>query len=201
MAKVNALQWSISGLPADSGLFTMHVRNAGSTALSPSDAGTAHTAFRALINAMAGSIPTGVTWSPLAVGKAYDVTTAAITDVVTATGLPAPVTGTSAGSYAAGCGLRLNRQTNTIRGRRFVRGAWFLVPLANSAFTGLGEVNSGTRSTFATAQAAFATSMASAGLVTVVYGRPIPKGAANGVMADITGEAPGVRNGLLHKRA
>lgn len=201
MSVVNAIRFSITGLPHESGLCTLHVRNAGLTELSPSDAGTAMTLWLGLINAMGASIPSSVTWAAIQEYKAYDVATSHVTAVLNATGVPSSVTGSGNPINAAGAGMRVNCSTSTIRGTRFVRGAWFLVPLAPASYDTTGEVSSSTKSAFLTAAGNYATNMATAGLVHVIYARPRPKGSANGVMADVTGMGPGASNALLHKRS
>lgn len=130
-------QWSgFSGAP---GFSVMHLFGHGTQAQCEWSAAT----IRAFFLAQQTRLPNGVTVSfPAEMTEHSDDGT--LTGVQGMTSVPAPVTMTGTGNWAAPVGARLNWDTNTIVGGKRLRGALFLVPLVVSQYDAVGTLASTT---------------------------------------------------------
>jgi hypothetical protein len=88
--------------------------------------------------------------------------------------------GTGTGNYSAPSGACINWYTGGIRNGRRVRGRTFIVPLAGSALSTVGNLDDGTLTQLTTAATALAAPGAG-GQQLYVWGRPSAKGATDGV--------------------
>lgn len=127
-----------------------------------------------------GLKPSDVTWTVNPTVEMFDVGSALVQGALTMTTIPANVVGTDAGNYAAGIGVRVNWKTNTIVGRRMLKGCTFLVPMASSVFSASGAVGSGTLTSAGTAAGAYVGALQAANLVPVVWHRPAKGTTAGG---------------------
>ena len=142
------------------------------------DCNAAGAAVRQLILAC-GLKPLDTTWTISPTVELYDAGSALVQGALTMSTVPAPVVGTDSQNYAAGIGIRINWKTSTIVGRRLLRGATFLVPMASGVFSASGAVGTGTLSAATTAAGAYVGAMTAANLVPVVWHRP-PTGTTSG---------------------
>jgi hypothetical protein len=99
-------------------------------------------------------------------------------------------------------GARVNWKTSTLHGRRLIKGATFLVPLAGVGFGTDGSISPGLKSALDNGAASYLTAMTGATLYPVVWHRPA-KGATSGgldgiVFAGITSLTPA---GLRSRRS
>jgi hypothetical protein len=95
--------------------------------------------------------------------------------------LPGNVTGGGSGSYAGGNGIRINWKTSTLQGRRLIKGATYLAPLAANAFTSTGGINTVISANATAAASAYIAAMHTAVLYPVIWHRPA-KGTTTGGM-------------------
>jgi hypothetical protein len=136
-------------------------------------------AFTGLYSAITANMPQDITITPQGLHQVIVVASAAPLVNLQATTVPSPVVGTVNDKYAAGMGVRIDWKTSQVKGRRFIRGNTFIVPLANLSYAPNGSMDSAFLSTLNTAVAAMINAMTTAGLQLIVYSRP-KKGTTSG---------------------
>jgi hypothetical protein len=163
-------------------------------AITQANANAVAAAGRAFLQAASASMPAGISWTCDAQVNVYDVHTGLVQGPIVISALPAAVTGAGGSGFPAGVGARVNWKTAQVQGRRLIRGAIFVAPLSNSAFTTSGAVSS----TFVTSQNAAAATylgaVTTANLNPIIWHRP-PKGTFAGgalgiVFAGVTSSVP-----------
>ena len=190
MGSVCTVRATLTGVGVAHGLTRMSFTNGSETVPSAGDVSGALAALHDLWNGLLSNIVTGtvITFEPTAVVR--DVATGLTTDEITACTIPAPLTGTSDGEFVSGTGARIDWRTGVRRASREVRGATFVIPMSHFQFNDNGDVATSTISDVTTAADGMLASFLSAGLIAVVYGRPLPvtthHGALAGVVASIT---------------
>jgi hypothetical protein len=137
-----------------------------------SQVNAAAAAARALLFAAAAYIPTPVTWTCNAQSNVYDPASGLVQGPLVVSSLPATVTGTGGNTFAAGVGARINWKTSTLSGRRLVRGALFLAPLASSGFSSAGAVANPVVTALNAAVATYLSALTTASLYPIVWHRP-----------------------------
>ena len=153
------------------------------TAPSTADVNAAGAAVRALY-ASAAFLPTGVSAQVQAAVEYFEPDTALVQGTVTMTTVPNVVSGSLAGNYAGGNGARINWKTSTISGRRLLRGATFMIPMASVEFTSTGALSSACQTALINAGNAYIAAMNTAGTTPVVWHRP-PKGTHAGGLVGV----------------
>lgn len=149
------------------------------------DCNAAGAAIRALYNAVT-DWPTGVTWAVSPNVELFDVGSALVQGSLTMTTPPANVIGSGGTSWAAGIGARINWKTGTISGRRLLRGATFMIPLAPSAFGASGAIAGSKVTILQNAATAYIAAMNTANLQPVVWHRPLKGVTSGGTMGPVT---------------
>ena len=187
MASVATVSATMVGPGTAHGLTRMSFVNAGSTVPTPTDVGVASTAMINFWTAVASHIVSGTAIDPVDAAVVRDVATGLTTDEVTGTGMPAGIVmSDTSPDFVSGTGGRVDWRTGVRRGSREVRGATFAIPMGSGQFTSSGNITSACISAFVTAAAAYIAAMLAAGLVPVVYGRPLPPTTHHGALAGIT---------------
>jgi hypothetical protein len=181
MPQVAELQWKVAGDIGGVGISTLRFTRQDAAAITGADCNAAAAAAHNLFNAAVGSLPLDVTWSCNTQVDIYDSVTGAVQGPLTVNTVPSPVVGTVSGTYAAGSGARVNWKTSTLQGRRLLRGATYLVPLAGPGFTSNGSVSSGIITALNGGAGAYLTAMTSAQLYPVIWHRPLKGQHAGGV--------------------
>jgi hypothetical protein len=171
------------------------------TAPSIADVNAAGAAVRAFY-AAAAFLPTGVSAQVQAAVPFFDVGSALVQGSVSMTTVPNVVSGSLAGNYAAGMGARVNWKTATISGRRLIKGATFVIPMASAEYTSGGALSSTAQTALINAANAYIAAMNTAGTTPVVWHRP-PKGTtAGGLVGPINAVAvPSTPAGLRSRRS
>lgn len=165
MANLNRLRvaWAGTG-PVGPGLSTFYFT--GTMAGVPA-------AVVTFFTALAGSVPTGLTWDIPSSGDTLEDSTGELTGGWSVAG-GAVVNGSGGNNFAAGVGCRIVWQTgNVFLGRR-VRGSTFVVPLLAALYDTPGTINNATITTINTACSNF---VAAVSPDFKVYSRPRPGGA------------------------
>jgi hypothetical protein len=161
--------------------------NAGSTVPTPTEVSAALTAMMGFWSTVTATIIAGTAIDPVDAAVVRDVATGLTTDEVTASSVPAGIITTdSSVSFVSGVGGRVDWRTGVRRGSREVRGATFAIPMGGGQFTGGGNLTGACVANYASAAAAYITAVLAAGLVPVVYGRPLPASVHHGPLAGIT---------------
>jgi len=185
LATVNLLSAHIAGDIGGNGISRLAFTNSSATLATVSDANAAGLAAHGLFDAIKSLVPIDVGWTIDPVVQSLEATTGGLQGDVAMTSIPLTVQGTGTGVYAAGVGARGNWHTGTIKGRRFVRGATFLVPLIGSAFGTNGQIDGSHLPTIITACGTYLTTMISAAVPPQVWHRPSPANPSGGIAAPI----------------
>lgn len=189
----------ISGDVGGRGISRFRFVNAAGSVPSASDCNTAGAAVRQLYFAMASYIPSDITVAVQGLVNCYDEVSGLVVGPVSMTTVPGAVAGSGAGNYAAGMGMRINWKTNVISGRRLIKGATFMIPLASSAFQANGAPATAASNSLQAAATAYIAALNGVTVQAVVWHRP-PKGThaggATGPLqaATISGMASGLRS-------
>lgn len=169
--------------------------------LTVADCNAAGAAVRSMYNS-SNNFPTGVQVQVQATVEQFDIGTGLVQPSLVMSSIPAAVVGSVAGNYGAGVGARINWKTATVVGRRMLRGATFMVPYGNTAFSGNGAVNGTAVGVVTSAAQAYIAAMATANLVPVIWHRPTAESPSGGVVGPVTGAAcPTTPAGLRSRRS
>jgi hypothetical protein len=192
------LSGDIGGL----GVSKFHWQRIDATTPLVADCNAAGAALHGLYNSLTGLFPSAITWTFPADVPLFDVSSALVQGILTMSSVPAAVSGAGGLDYAAGTGARINWKTTSIHGRRFLRGATFMVPLVASAYNGTGAVAAASITTIQGAAATFLAAMATANLELIAWHRPL-KGATTGGAAGLVAAAavPSTPAGLRSRRS
>lgn len=147
-------------------------------------------------NAIKGLFPPAVVWSIPNAGDKIDSSTGSLTGAWTG-GTSASITGAGSGAWAAGTGMYVRWTTGLIRGTRKFQGRTFLVPVAVGGYDSVGTLDAANQ---AAVQTAVNTLVAVNKLV--LWGRPIPSTAGNGIASTIiAGTVPDKVTSLKTRRS
>ena len=97
-------------------------------------------ALQTFYTAIAGLVPTTLTWNIPSSGDTIDSATGVINGTWSEAGADATVASTLAGAYANGVGARIVWRTSGLRGNRRVVGYTFIVPLALGSYQSGGTL-------------------------------------------------------------
>jgi hypothetical protein len=202
MPQIASIQWQVAGDIGGQGVATLRFIRQDAASITGADCNAAAAAAHNIFAAAVASTPVDVTWSCLTQVDIYDSITGAVAGPLTVNSVPAPVVGTASGNYSAGTGARINWKTSTLQGRRLMRGALYIIPLAGPGYTANGSVSSGIVTALNGGAGAYLTAMTSASLYPVIWHRP-PKGTHAGgttgiVYAAVTSTVPA---GLRSRRS
>lgn len=153
-----------------------------------------------LYNAGAAVIPDSVLFTIQPVVKVVDDESGALITELPIPTPPAPIAGTGSSGYAAGSGIRLYWHTGTISGRRFIRGATYITPLASAAYDSNGGISSVVVSTFTTAGASYLTAMGGVGGAPTIWHRPAKGTHTGGISGTIVSCTATQQPGSLRSR-
>lgn len=168
----------------------------------PSDANAAGAAVKGLYTAIASVMPLTITAAVQSTCEMFDIGSGLVEGSLAMTTTPTAVTGTGSGGYAAGTGARVNWRTNTISGRRMLRGATYLVPMSSNAFTTTGGFVASTKTAVNSGAAAYIAAMVTAHLVPVVWHRPPAHTTTGGKTGPIvSGTIGNAASGLRSRRS
>jgi hypothetical protein len=131
-------------------------------------------------------MPTDTQWTWSSSATLIESTSAALLGFVALTATPLPVTGSNAGSYAAGNGARIDWRTATINNRRQMRAANYLVPLGGTGYDATGRISATFATNASNAAQTFLASLSSASLNLVSYHRPAKGATVGGMFGPVT---------------
>lgn len=140
-------------------------------------------------------LPVGMLYQTQQEVRLQDAETGALLGFVLGSTSYVPVGGTVAAfGYPGGTGARIQWVTSSVVGRRLLRGATFIVPLAAATYSTTGFINSAVSAHLQSASFAMVTACLADGLQPVVYHRPA-KGATSGgfagaITATLCGQTP-----------
>jgi hypothetical protein len=165
------------------------------------DANAACVAVRAMFNTLS-MYPSTLTVAVQPLVETFDVGSALVDGSVVASSSLTPITGTQSSAYAAGIGARLNWHTATIQGRRLLRGATYVVPLASGAFSSTGALSGAIVSQLTGAATTYLAALTTAQLQAVVWHRPAKGMTAGGAAGPIVnGVCSATPSGLRSRRS
>lgn len=133
MVTISRVRVGWSGWSGGPGVSTFY------TAAPPTSAQLA--AIRGLFSTLQAGIPVGIVTQVENTGQQIDTVTGKAVDVWTA-GAQAAVNGTAAGAYAAPCGVMIRWNTGAFTNGRLLRGKTFFVPIAATAYSTDGTLDS-----------------------------------------------------------
>jgi Rieske Fe-S protein len=173
MANIGKIATAWAGTSGGPGITQMYVEDIGSAALTQSQAQTAVNAMRTFWNALITLLPDELVLTVQPVVDQYDPQEGTLQGTITAATAPASVGGTSTAGYSMAAGFKVNLQTNNIRNGRRVRGSIFVVPASSSAYSNVGTIASATRTTINSAAATMLSTIVTANMNIIVWGRPL----------------------------
>lgn len=194
MAQIAEISYNVQGDIGGTGISRFWFIPQVAGAISTANVNAAAAAARGLLFAAAGNTPTPITWTCNSQANVYDWATGLVQGPLAVTSLPGVVTGSGGSNFAAGVGARINWKTATVVGRRLIRGAVFIAPLASVSFAASGSVQPTFVGTMNAAAATYLAALGTAGLTAVVWHRP-PKGTFVGgqtgiITAGVTSSVP-----------
>lgn len=151
-------------------------------------------ALRVFFDAVKGQLRTSTTVTVEPNARILRDSDGQLLGAATATTAPAVVQGTNMAAQALPAGIVVSWLTETIRGRRALRGRSFLVPVAVSAYENDGTLTAAAMSGVGAAATTF---LATTSLA--VWGRPSPTDPV-GVLGDVTGSAIPDKVAILRSR-
>jgi hypothetical protein len=191
---------NVQGDIGGTGISRFHFQRNDSTAVTPTDCNAVLAALKALYTA-ANQFPTVLTVSFSPSVQLFDPGSGLIQGYVVASTPPTNLAGVGGSSFGAGLGARINWHTSQILGRRLMRGATYLVPLASGAYASNGGVLPSFQNTVTAACTTYLNALNTATLSAVVWHRPPKKTTSGGITALITaGVVSTVPAGLRSRR-
>jgi 3-oxoacyl-(acyl-carrier-protein) synthase len=202
MPEVAVCAVTLSGDAGGAGISRFHVKHKDGSAIDSAACNAAMAALRAFYNTPTTFLPSVMSWSFVTPVMVIDEASAELARYMSVGTPPTLVSGSGSGSYAAGNGLRVNWKTSTVRNRRLMRATTYMVPLANNAYTGQGQVSSGPMSSVLGACATLLAALDTANLALVAYHRPDKGMTSGGASAPISAYTiPATIAGLRSRRA
>jgi len=187
MAQVGIVRTAWSGTTGGPGLNQLVFRDLGDNAdITNTQAQAAVNAVRAFWSSLNGLLPNEITLTVQPVVDVYDLSTGALVASQTAGAPPAAVVGTDTGVYSMATGIKTNLHTTVIRGGRRVRGAMYIVPAGQSAYTNVGLIASTAKTTINTAGATMKTAFTTGDIELLVWSRPTTTTSNDGDVAPVS---------------
>jgi hypothetical protein len=187
MVQFGTIEMDLSGDVGGAGINRMHWQRTDAAAINVADCNSAAAAWHGVWQGVHANMPFGYTVTTNPAVEIREVDTGAPDDVQQLTAIPAVVTGSDTGHYAAGVGVRVNWKSSSVRNRRFMRGATLLVPLVSDTFTTGGVVDATFISGLVTTLNTFLAAMASNTLEMIVWHRPAKGQTTGGAAGLVTG--------------
>jgi hypothetical protein len=192
---------NVGGDIGGSGISRMHFGRTDGTAPSVTDCNAAAAAWQAMWGHFNPYIPLDIAWTWQPVVTLIESTSAQLQGYLNLSALPSPVTGVGSGNYAAGNGLRIDWRTVTINGRRQMRAANYMVPLAAAGFATNGGIASALLTSAQTWGLAFLSALGTAGMELVAYHRPAKGATVGGMFGPVVAlNVPNVPSTLRSRR-
>jgi len=163
-------EWS--GTSGGPGLTQMALLGAAGGEWNPSGTQSAVNAVRAFWESIKGNLPDELKLTVSPVIDVYDRVSGDLTASYVAGTAPLTVVGTSTVGYAGGAGLKVTWNTGQIRNGRRVRGATFIVPVANSCFSPTGTIQQATQTSITAAATTLLSSLGAGSTPMGVWSRP-----------------------------
>lgn len=191
----------LSGDIGGIGISRFHVQRIDDTTTTVADLNTAGAAIRTFYQGP-NFYPSNIAINVQALVQIFDSSSGIIYDEVTMTAVPPTLPGGLGGNYGAGLGARINWRTRTVVGRRFIRGATYLLPYAQGAFNATGAVSSGSKNSIIAAGNKLIADLAAAQLYLVVWRRPTKANAMTAGTGVVIGcDVPDSPAGLRSRRS
>jgi hypothetical protein len=202
VAQIAEISWHVAGDIGGVGVSRFWFVRQDAASITGSNANAAAAASRLVLNGAAGVIPSPITWTCDPQVNIYESTSGLVQGPLVLSSVPAAVAGSGGSNFPAGTGARVNWKTATLQGRRLIRGAVFIVPLAGVAFGANGSLQATQVSNINAGAASYLTAMTTALLYPVVWHRPAKATFTGGtygiVFAGITSSTPA---GLRSRRS
>lgn len=202
MVQFGSIDAVLSGDVGGLGLSRMHFQRADAGTILVADCNAAASAWHGVWQGVHSYLPLNYSVTFAADVAIREVDTGAPDVALTLSSVPANVTGSDNNKYAAGVGVRVNWNSASVRNRRFMRSATFIVPLCSDAFTTAGVVDSTFQSSLITLLQTCLTSLNGAGLEMIVWHRPAKGTFVGGAAGLVVGATvPGVAASLRSRRS
>lgn len=200
MSQLGIVRTAWSGTTGGPGLTQLAFGEVTAGDITNGMATAAATAVRAFWNSMAGFLPNEIVLTVQPVVDVYEATNGALVASHVLSTPPAAVLGTDTGVYGMAQGVKANLHTGVIRERRRVRGAMYIVPAGQSAYTNLGLISSTAKTAVNTNGATMLGSFAAAGIDLLVWSRPATPTSNDGLVARVTGIEGNEKSAILRGR-
>lgn len=164
------------------------------------DLGTWSHVVMELYAAVDAYLPDSATFTFQPVVQVVDSESGALITELTPTSPAGPVSGLGSSGYAGGSGARLYWHTATVSGRRFIRGATYITPLANAAYDGGGGIAAAVVTGFADAGNSYVLALAGTVGRPVIWHRPAKTTHVGGLTGEIIGCTVTHQPGSLRSR-
>lgn len=181
------------------GVSKFAVQNGTGTSMSNTELNGVAAALGALYGTYSTYAPSSMSFSILNTANVVDEQTGALAMVQNIPTVSVR-TGSSAANYAAGTGGRLYWHTTTVKNRRLVRGATFFTPITSGFMTAGGVITPAIVSALSGAGNTYIASISALTCVPMVWCRPKPKTAGNGLAAVISSASMQAKVASLRSR-
>lgn len=202
MSQLGTISWQVAGDVGGEGVSRFRFCRQDSGTITGPDCDAVAAASHALLNSAAGYMPSSITWSCSPIVDIADHITGLVAPGMPITTLPSPVVGLGSSGHGAGLGARINWHTDTISGRRLIKGATFLVPFTQTAFGSDGSVPPAVTADVTSHAMAYLAACAAANISPMIWHRP-PKGTHTGGLTGVifAGQCSGTPAGLRSRRS
>lgn len=173
-----------SGDVGGQGISRFVCQNSAGTSMSNTELNACAAAIAGLYTTAKPYLPNSMSFAVQNVAQVVDEQTGALAMVQNIPTVTS-VAGTASSSYVAGTGARMYWHTVTVKNRRLVRGATYMTPLSSPQFTAQGTISPTITATLATAGATYIAAITTANCTPMVWCRPKPLSAGNGLAANI----------------
>lgn len=167
--------------------------------LTPTELNTVAAALLAMYTTIKPHLQSTITYSVNSICKIIDEASGGITSQQSI-GTVGVTAGGAIGIYAAGTGARIYWHTNTVKGRRLIRGATYICPLDSGSYTNAGVISGSVSTLITGACNTYLNTLNTASITPVIYCRPHPKGATNGTHGSVTAVQVGSKVASLRSR-
>jgi len=189
-ANVSQVQWLSTGWSGALGYTTFYTGSVDPTAVQD-----LADESRTFLNALAGYIPTGVTYTAPTTSRQFDAATGDLGAIIPITTPPSSVTGSGDAHFAAPSGAVVTWLTDTPAESRLVVGRTYIVPLTQAVYQTDGTLADSVRVGIAAAAATMVTNLSP---LFAIWRRP--KDGTGGAMAPVTAARCGDRVAILTSR-
>lgn len=175
-----------SGDIGGNGVSRFHWKTVADAPITPDDCDTVIAALTTFYTAVKPDLPGWISYRIQADTRVIDEASGELVRMSSGSGVPPLMTGgAGANATPAGVGVRLNWVTGHVLNKRLMRGATFLVPLAQGAWGPSGSIASASQSRILTAALKLIDDLQVGGTPMQVYHRPAKGATTGGVAAQI----------------